>query len=87
MNSPAEFTGPVNVGNPNEFTILELAEKIIELTGSSSQLIRRPLPADDPRQRQPDITLAKAELNWEPQVQLDEGLKKTIEYFRTKVSE
>ena len=82
MNTDNSFLGPVNIGNPNEFTILELANKIIELTGSSSKIITRPLPADDPTQRQPDISLAKKKLNnWEPVVQLEEGLSKTIAYF------
>lgn len=82
MNSRDEFTGPVNVGNPNEFTILELAQKVIELTGSKSKIIYKPLPSDDPMQRQPDISLAKKELNWEPKVQLEEGLIKTIAFFK-----
>lgn len=82
MASRDEFTGPVNIGNPNEFTILELAEKVIRLTGSASKIVRMPLPPDDPSQRQPDITLAKRELGWEPRVQLEEGLIKTINYFR-----
>ncbi|MDF7822463.1 SDR family oxidoreductase [Pontiellaceae bacterium B12227] len=81
MNSPDDVTGPINIGNPGEFTMIELAENIIELTGSSSKLIFEPLPADDPKQRKPDITLAKEKLGWEPQVQLREGLAKTIEYF------
>jgi len=80
------FTGPVNIGNPNEFTIKELAEKVINLTGSNSKLIYKDLPQDDPMQRQPDITLAKAKLNWKPKVQLEEGLIKTIEYFKQYVS-
>ncbi|MDD4529678.1 MAG: SDR family oxidoreductase [Bacteroidales bacterium] len=75
------FTGPVNTGNPNEFTILELAQKVIELTNSKSQIKFIPLPADDPTQRKPNIDLAKKELNWEPKIQLNEGLIKTIEYF------
>ncbi len=82
MNSRDGFTGPVNVGNPGEFTMLELAQKVISLTGSNSKIIHLPLPQDDPMQRQPDITLAKKELNWEPHVSLEEGLKKTIEYFK-----
>jgi len=82
MNSPDDFTGPVNLGNPIEVTILELAQKIIELTGSKSKIIFKPLPADDPQRRQPDITLAKEKLNWQPKVSLEEGLKKTIEYFK-----
>jgi UDP-glucuronate decarboxylase len=82
METGDEFIGPVNVGNPGEFTILQLAEKVIQLTGSKSQLVFRPLPEDDPMQRQPDITLAKKVLGWEPKVNLEEGLIKTIEYFR-----
>jgi UDP-glucuronate decarboxylase len=80
MQAP-DLTGPVNLGNPNEFTIRELAEKVIELTGSRSQLVNRPLPQDDPTQRQPDITLARERLGWEPKVQLEEGLRRTVEYF------
>ena len=83
MNSREDFIGPVNVGNPNEFTIKELAEKVIKLTGSKSKLIYRPLPSDDPLQRQPNISLAKKELGWEPKIQLEEGLMKTIEYFKS----
>jgi UDP-glucuronate decarboxylase len=83
MNSRDEFTGPVNVGNPVEFTMLELAEKVIKLTGSKSQIIFQPLPQDDPLQRQPIIDLAKKELNWEPHVGLEDGLKKSIEYFKS----
>jgi UDP-glucuronate decarboxylase len=82
MDSQDDFTGPVNIGNPGEFTIRELAERIISLTGSSSSLISHPLPADDPKQRQPDISLARERLEWQPNVQLEEGLKKTIAYFR-----
>ncbi|MGB3773912.1 MAG: UDP-glucuronic acid decarboxylase family protein [Leeuwenhoekiella sp.] len=83
MQSPPEFLGPVNLGNPNEFTMLELASQIIELTGSASQIIHMPLPQDDPKQRQPDISLAKEKLNgWEPNTQLEAGLKKTIAYFK-----
>jgi len=82
MDSPAEFIGPVNIGNPGEFTMLELAEAILKLSGSKSKLIFEPLPADDPKQRQPDIALAKAKLGWQPQVALDDGLKETIAYFR-----
>lgn len=82
MNSREDFTGPVNIGNPNEFTIKELAEKVIELTGTRSKIIYEDLPSDDPMQRQPDISLAKKELNWEPHIQLEEGLKKTIAYFK-----
>jgi len=82
MDCPG-FTGPVNLGNPTETTILEFAEKIIALTGSSSRVVFKPLPADDPKQRQPDITLAKEMLGWEPKVPVDEGLKQTIDYFRS----
>lgn len=85
MNSRPEFYGPVNIGNPREFTIKELAEQVIELTGSKSKIIYEPLPQDDPIQRQPDISLAKKELGWEPKIQLREGLLKTIEYFKTVV--
>ncbi|MGQ7298480.1 UDP-glucuronic acid decarboxylase family protein [Marinobacter nauticus] len=81
MNAPEDLTGPVNLGNPNEFTIRELAERVIELTGSSSTLIFKPLPEDDPKQRQPDISLAKDRLKWSPTIELDEGLTKTISYF------
>lgn len=81
METGPDFPGPVNLGNPNEFTIRELAEAVIDLTGSKSQLVQLPLPQDDPRQRQPDISLAKAKLDWEPKVQLREGLTKTIAYF------
>ena len=82
MNSRADFTGPCNIGNPGEFTILELARKVVELTGSRSRLVYKPLPPDDPAQRQPVIRLAKEELGWEPSVGLTEGLEKTIAYFR-----
>ncbi len=82
MNADDKFIGPVNIGNPNEFTIKELAEKVIELTGSKSKFVYNPLPNDDPKQRQPDISLAKEKLNWEPNVQLEEGLIKTIDYFK-----
>jgi UDP-glucuronate decarboxylase len=81
MNTEAGFTGPVNLGNPNEFTIRELAELVIELTGSSSTLVFHPLPADDPMRRQPDISLARQKLGWEPIVQLKDGLRHTIAYF------
>lgn len=86
MDSGNEFTGPVNLGNPREFTILELAEKIISFTNSKSKIIYEPLPEDDPIQRQPNIDLAKKELKWEPKIQLDEGLKKTINYFERLLS-
>ena len=86
MNTDDTFTGPVNIGNPGEFTMLELAEKVIELTGSKSKIIFHPLPQDDPRQRKPDISLARHELNgWEPCIQLTEGLQRTIEYFKKLV--
>lgn len=81
MNSADDFTGPINLGNPEEFTILELAEKVIELIGSGSHIIHKELPHDDPKQRQPDISLALKQLKWEPKIGLDEGLKKTIDYF------
>jgi UDP-glucuronate decarboxylase len=83
MQTPAEFTGPVNLGNPNEFSIRELADKVIAITGSKSKIVSKPLPADDPVQRQPDITLIRDNVGWEPVVQLDDGLTKTIEYFET----
>ncbi|MBX3402174.1 MAG: SDR family oxidoreductase [Phycisphaeraceae bacterium] len=83
MNGPDEFIGPVNIGNPTEFTMLELAQQVIELSGSASRIAHKPLPADDPLQRQPDITLAKKHLGWEPTVPLREGLKKTIEWFKS----
>jgi UDP-glucuronate decarboxylase len=86
MNSRDDFTGPVNIGNPGEFTMLELAGKVLELTGSSSTLRHLPLPADDPTQRQPDIELAARELGWKPAIPLDEGLQKTISYFRKIIS-
>jgi UDP-glucuronate decarboxylase len=82
MNSPADFVGPVNIGNPAEFTMLQLAEEVLRLTGSTSKLIFKPLPADDPRQRQPDISLARKMLDWTPRVNLEDGLKETIAYFR-----
>lgn len=86
MNNREKFIGPVNLGNPGEFTIKELAEMVLKLIPESkSQIIYKDLPADDPRQRKPDISLAKAKLNWEPKIKLEEGLKKTIAYFRTKV--
>ena len=80
-NTPDNFVGPVNLGNPGEFTIMELAQKVIELTGSSSKIERLPLPPDDPTQRRPDISQAKEKLNWEPTIMLNEGLQKTIAYF------
>jgi UDP-glucuronate decarboxylase len=86
MNTPDNITGPVNVGNPNEFTIRQLAEKVIELTGSNSELVFKPLPSDDPMQRQPDISMAKDIINWEPTVQLEKGLVNTITYFESLLS-
>ncbi len=83
MSTPDGMVGPINLGNPDEFTIRQLAEQVIEMTGSRSRLVQRPLPADDPRQRQPDIALARKHLNWEPKVPLREGLKKTIEWFKS----
>lgn len=82
MATEDEFTGPVNLGNPGEFTMLELAQLVIELTGSKSEIVYRPLPQDDPRQRKPNIELAKSKLGWEPKIPLREGLKKVIEYFQ-----
>ncbi len=82
MDSPAGFVGPVNIGNPGEFTMLELAEMVLRLTGSRSTISFKPLPSDDPKQRRPDISLAKQALDWEPKVSLEEGLEKTIAYFR-----
>lgn len=82
MATPDDFTGPLNLGNPTEFTILELAHKVIEMTKSKSKIIYKTLPHDDPTQRQPNITLAKKTLNWKPKVKLEDGLKETIEYFR-----
>jgi UDP-glucuronate decarboxylase len=87
MNSADELTGPVNLGNPHETTILELAEKIIELTKSKSKIIFNTLPPDDPKKRQPDITLAKEKLGWSPTTTLEDGLLKTIEYFDQLISE
>ncbi|MDD2807877.1 MAG: SDR family oxidoreductase [Patescibacteria group bacterium] len=86
MNNQENFVGPVNIGNPREFTIKELAELVIRLTGSKSRLIYKPLPQDDPRQRKPNISLAKEKLNWEPTVHLEDGLVKTIDYFRKIIS-
>lgn len=82
MNGPDDFIGPVNIGNPGEFTILELARLVLELTGTDRELIHEPLPVDDPTQRQPDITLARKHLGWEPQIALREGLMKTIDWFK-----
>lgn len=85
MDTEDDFTGPVNLGNPNEFSVLELAQRIIKLTGSSSKIVFQALPDDDPRQRQPDITLAKEKLGWEPTIELEDGLQRMIEYFRNSV--
>jgi UDP-glucuronate decarboxylase len=82
MSSPDEFTGPVNLGNPGEFTILELAQKVITLTGSKSTLVHKPLPSDDPTQRKPDISLALRVLGWSPKVPLEDGLPRAIDFFR-----
>jgi UDP-glucuronate decarboxylase len=82
MSSDDTVTGPVNIGNPGEFTIRELAEKVIFIAGSTSSIVEKPLPQDDPKQRRPDITKAKSLLGWEPKIQLEEGLIKTIDYFR-----
>jgi UDP-glucuronate decarboxylase len=87
MNNSQGFVGPVNIGNPGEFTIKELAEKVLEMIPESqSKIIYKDLPADDPRQRKPDISLAKKELNWEPTIALEDGLKPTIEYFKNELN-
>ncbi|HFL5998618.1 TPA: NAD-dependent epimerase/dehydratase family protein [Pseudomonas aeruginosa] len=87
MASDGSITGPINLGNPGEFTIRQLAERVLDLVGSSSSLVFKPLPQDDPQQRQPDISQAKAVLGWEPTIMLDEGLSKTITYFDALLSE
>jgi UDP-glucuronate decarboxylase len=87
MNAPDAFTGPVNLGNPSEFSMLELAERVIGRTGSRSQIVFKPLPQDDPLQRRPDISLAKKRLQWEPVTGLEDGLKKTIAYFKAILTE
>lgn len=87
MDTSDDVIGPVNLGNPVEFTILELAEDVIRLTGSNSKIIHKPLPQDDPTQRQPDIAIAKRLLNWEPKINLEEGLNRTIDYFKTIIDE
>jgi UDP-glucuronate decarboxylase len=87
MNSDDAVTGPINLGNPGEFTMRQLAETVLELTGSKSRIVNRPLPSDDPRQRQPDITRAKETLDWEPTINLADGLKPTIEYFANEIRE
>jgi UDP-glucuronate decarboxylase len=85
MATDDSVTGPINIGNPNEFTILELAELIITMTGSKSKIVFKPLPSDDPKQRQPNISLAKEKLGWEPHIKLQEGLIKTIKYFEKQI--
>jgi len=85
MDTDDSFIGPINIGNPDEFSIIDLAEKVIRLTGSKSRIVKRDLPMDDPRQRKPDITLAKILLEWEPKIKFDDGLERTIDYFRNKV--
>lgn len=82
MDTEDDFTGPINIGNPNEFPVLELAERVIRMTGSTSKIVFKPLPTDDPKQRQPDIKLAKEKLGWQPAVELEDGLKRMIEYFK-----
>ena len=82
MDREDDFTGPINIGNPNEFPVLELAERVIRMTGSTSKIVFKPLPTDDPKQRQPDIKLAKEKLGWQPTVELEDGLKRMIEYFK-----
>jgi UDP-glucuronate decarboxylase len=86
IDTSDDITGPINLGNPHEFTILELAEKVIELINSKSEIIFQQLPADDPKQRKPDITVAREVLGWEPKVPLEEGLKRTISYFQRLLS-
>jgi UDP-glucuronate decarboxylase len=86
MNTSDDFTGPVNLGNPSEISILELAEKVLKITKSRSKIVHKPLPQDDPVRRCPDITLAKKRLGWQPKTNLDEGLKKTVEYFKRILS-
>ena len=87
MKSPSDVTGPINLGNPGEFTILELVQNIVNLTGSRSKIVHRPLPEDDPRQRQPDISEAQRLLNWRPTVPLEKGLEATIAYFEQLLAE
>jgi UDP-glucuronate decarboxylase len=86
MNSEAGFTGPINIGNPGEFTMLQLAETILKLSGSKSKIVYQSLPSDDPKQRQPNIELAKAKLGWQPKIKLEDGLKETIAYFKKVVA-
>jgi UDP-glucuronate decarboxylase len=87
MDTEKGFTGPINIGNPGEFTMLQLAEKVLQLVGSKSKLVHKPLPQDDPKQRKPIIDLAKSKLGWEPKVNLDDGLKETVAYFRRTLAE
>ncbi len=87
MDTDSSMTGPVNIGNPGEFSILQLAEMVREMTGSGSEIQFKPLPQDDPRQRRPDISLAQSTLGWKPKVQLEEGLEKTIAYFRRLIND
>ena len=87
MRTEDHFTGPVNLGNPDEFQIKQLAERVLTLVGSRSEIIYKELPQDDPQQRRPDITLAKAQLNWQPSIALDEGLRRTVEYFRALLAQ
>jgi UDP-glucuronate decarboxylase len=87
MDTETGFTGPINIGNPTEFTMLELAEKVLGIVGGTSRLVFKPLPADDPRQRQPDIAMARDKLDWEPRVGLDDGLRETVRYFRQLLTE
>jgi UDP-glucuronate decarboxylase len=82
-----ETLGPINIGNANEFTVAELAERVIRLTGSRSRIVRKPLPSDDPKVRRPDLSLAQKHLNYQPKIELEEGLKKTIDYFRTVLAQ
>ena len=85
MNSKDSITGPINLGNPTEFTVLELAEKVIELTNSTSKIVFKPLPNDDPKQRRPDITRAQVFLDWHPEIALEEGLVDTVKYFKSVI--
>jgi UDP-glucuronate decarboxylase len=85
MATEPDFVGPINIGNPGEFSMLELAEMVLRLTGSKSKIVFRPLPYDDPHQRRPNIELAKTKLDWEPKVKLEDGLKRVIEYFKTQI--
>jgi UDP-glucuronate decarboxylase len=87
MDSEPDFTGPVNIGNPTELTMLELAETVLKLVGGKSKLEFKPLPSDDPKQRRPDISLAKEKLGWEPRVPVEDGLKRTVNYFRSVLTQ